>query len=541
MSAWPTRRDLRLGSGLVLFVYIALHLINHALGLVSLALAERCLKLAMAIWHSAPGTVVLYGAAAIHLALAFLALYQRRTLRMPPVELIRIALGFGMPLLLIGHVTATRIALELYGQMPQYARTVWSLWASDSEGRQMALLAPGWLHGCLGLHLAFHRRSWFARWRLPLFAIALLLPVLSAVGFVAMARELERVATDPLGAVAALGAADMAQRIALARLRDNLLAVYFAAIAAVFAAREVRSWMEHSRGALVSIAYPGRTVRVPRGWSVLDASRSNHIPHQSMCGGRARCSTCRVRVIAGEVECPAPEADEMRTLERIGASGDIRLACQLRPQADIAVIPLLAVEHRVGPAADTIESELVLLEADLAGWREVAIELLPQDRLFLMDAFSQAAAAAIRQVGGEANPLNGDGIIGLFNAQPGSQAAQQGIMAAAAILALIPGLRALLPHAVAPKLNIAIRMHAGLAASGSIGSGIVRTPVATGPAVDELHRMRDSTVPGHLLVSQRLFELAGLADECARFEPIPGHPPLAVTVLAAEQMPRPAA
>ena len=231
----------------------------------------------------------------------------------------------------------------------------------------------------------------------------------------------------------------------------------------------------------------------------------------------------------------------MRTLERIGASGDIRLACQLRPQADIAVIPLLAVEHRVGPAADTIESELVLLEADLAGWREVAIELLPQDRLFLMDAFSQAAAAAIRQVGGEANPLNGDGIIGLFNAQPGSQAAQQGIMAAAAILALIPGLRALLPHAVAPKLNIAIRMHAGLAASGSIGSGIVRTPVATGPAVDELHRMRDSTVPGHLLVSQRLFELAGLADECARFEPIPGHPPLAVTVLAAEQMPRPAA
>ena len=39
--------------------------------------------LAVAVWHSLPGTVLLYGAAALHVALAFLAIYER------PVRFVR--------------------------------------------------------------------------------------------------------------------------------------------------------------------------------------------------------------------------------------------------------------------------------------------------------------------------------------------------------------------------------------------------------------------------------------------------------------------
>src|SRR5437016_12884990 len=96
-----TRRDLRLGSGLVLFAYITAHLANHALGLVSVNVAEVGLRVAVTFWHSVPGTVLLYSAAAIHLALAMVAVYERRTLRSPVTEALRVALGFGIPLLLI--------------------------------------------------------------------------------------------------------------------------------------------------------------------------------------------------------------------------------------------------------------------------------------------------------------------------------------------------------------------------------------------------------------------------------------------------------
>src|SRR5690349_4240337 len=87
-----TRRDLRLASGLVLFTYVVTHLTNHALGLISLSSAQRGLDFAVAIWQSVPGTLVLYGAAATHLSLAFAAIYARRTLRMAPIDVVRIVL-----------------------------------------------------------------------------------------------------------------------------------------------------------------------------------------------------------------------------------------------------------------------------------------------------------------------------------------------------------------------------------------------------------------------------------------------------------------
>ena len=158
-----SRRDLRLASGSVLLGYVALHLANHSLGLMSVTVAERGLALTLGVWHSIPGTLVLYSAASIHLALALEALYGRRTLRMAPLDMIRIVLGLAIPTLLIGHVVGTRLAWEAFHQSPQYPRVVWSLWATDGQGRQLALLVPGWLHGCLGIHLAFGQRPFATR------------------------------------------------------------------------------------------------------------------------------------------------------------------------------------------------------------------------------------------------------------------------------------------------------------------------------------------------------------------------------------------
>jgi adenylate cyclase len=138
-----TRRDLRLASGLVLFTYIALHLANHALGLVSIAFAERGLRVATEVWQSLPGSLLLYGSAGVHVVLALLSIFERRTLRMPPLEMLRIVLGLGIPTLLIGHAVATRIAWDLYRVSSDYHRVVWRLWMSNGQGRQLALLVPG--------------------------------------------------------------------------------------------------------------------------------------------------------------------------------------------------------------------------------------------------------------------------------------------------------------------------------------------------------------------------------------------------------------
>ena len=119
-------------------------------------------------------------------------------------------------------------------------------------------------------------------------------------------------------------------------------------VAVVLLARLVRRAWQRRRG-LVRIGYPdGRFVEVVPGTSVLEASRLAGIPHAHVCGGRGRCSTCRVRVISDRSALPQPSGREAFVLDRIGvaANPSIRLACQLRPQTDVAVIPLLPPSGR---------------------------------------------------------------------------------------------------------------------------------------------------------------------------------------------------
>jgi adenylate cyclase len=51
-----------------------------------------------------------------------------------------------------------------------------------------------------------------------------------------------------------------------------------------------------------------------------------------------------VRVVYGASRSPPPEADEYSTLERVHAPFDVRLACQWRPDTDIAVVPLFSAQ-----------------------------------------------------------------------------------------------------------------------------------------------------------------------------------------------------
>ena len=105
-----TLRRLRLISGIVMFAYIAIHLLNHALGIISLALAERGLSIEMAFWRTPIITLLLYGAVAVHFSLALWTLYSRLSWRLPWVEVLRLASGFSFPLLLIRDNAARRRA-----------------------------------------------------------------------------------------------------------------------------------------------------------------------------------------------------------------------------------------------------------------------------------------------------------------------------------------------------------------------------------------------------------------------------------------------
>jgi adenylate cyclase len=114
-------RRLRLASGLVLFAYLTTHFLNHALGLISRPTLAGGREVFLLIWRNPPGTLLLYGAIVIHVALALWAVYQRRNLsRLGASDWAQLLLGLAVPPLIAQHVVGTRLATQIAGSVDNH-------------------------------------------------------------------------------------------------------------------------------------------------------------------------------------------------------------------------------------------------------------------------------------------------------------------------------------------------------------------------------------------------------------------------------------
>ena len=144
------------------------------------------------------------------------------------------------------------------------------------------------------------------------------------------------------------------------------------------------------------------------------------MPHASVCGGRARCTTCRVRVGEGLSHLPPPGRMEAQALGRIEAPPNVRLACQCRPTRDVAVTPLLP--PNAGPSAlrsapsgaQGRERPIVAMFVDLRDSTRLAEGRLPYDVVFIMNQFFAEMHAALRATGGYYAQFRGDGLLALY-------------------------------------------------------------------------------------------------------------------------------
>ncbi|HEY2991481.1 MAG TPA: adenylate/guanylate cyclase domain-containing protein [Methylomirabilota bacterium] len=521
MSAVHVRR-LRLGAAFVLLTYVVLHFLNHSLGLISLAAMEAGRWWFLALWRSWPGTVALYGAIVVHGVLALWLLYQRRSLRMPAWEALQYALGLLIPALLVVHVTGTRIAWWLLGADDPYARIVLGLWQLSPQfgARQVVAITVVWLHACIGVHYWLRFRRWYPRVQPWLFAVALLLPVLALLGFVSAGREVAALARTP-GWVPSLlqstHAASPAEAARLLAIRQGFLNSYLLALVVVILARGVRRL--HQRRRSVRVTYTtGPIVTAPLGFTILDASRLGGVPHASVCGGRGRCSTCRVRVVHGLEALPPPSEAEQRVLARVGAAPDVRLACQAHPSRDITVTPLVppSIDAGGAMAPDTRqgrERELAVLFADLRGFTRMAEKKLPYDVVFVLNRYFAAVGGAITGAGGITNQFTGDGVMALFGVDAGAAAgSRQALEAARAMVDGMTRLNGELAGELAAPLRIGIGIHAGPGVVGWMGWGESFYLTAVGDTVHVAARLEQATkdYQAELVVSEDVARLASL-------------------------------
>lgn len=499
-----------------MFTFCLSHFSNHALGIISVEAMSVGSDYHYWFWHNSLGISVLAVAALTHVSLALWRTSKRRTLIMPAWEFWQLVLGLYIPWTLAPHVVATLGLDEVYDLAPTYQRMLSQLWPSGAL-MQSILLVVVWTHAMIGLHFWLRLYPLYRRLRVAALSFAVVFPILALWGWIEGARRhaLDTAYKLPVNGQQIVWLYDTADQI-----RAVIYAFVILSLSVIFVRFAIRKLQQRIR-----ITYPGDiSIRTTPGPSLLEISRINNIPHAAVCGGRARCSTCRVLVLAGGEALADAGSAERAVLARIGADEKIRLACQIRPVADLSIQPLVparATEVGHKAAADAyywgIEQQVAIMFVDLRNFTGITEKNLSYDVVFLLNRYLDSVSVAIRAENGHVDKFIGDGIMAIFGMQTSlAEGCRQAIRACKRIREVQDQLNADRGPQYPAPLRLGIGLHAGPAILGRIGaagsSGAPASITALGDVVNTASRLEteNKTHGSFVTISADVLVAAGI-------------------------------
>jgi adenylate cyclase len=269
----------------------------------------------------------------------------------------------------------------------------------------------------------------------------------------------------------------------------------------------------------IKIQYPGsESVTIAKGTTILEASRIAKIPHQSVCGGKGRCTTCRVKVISTQDSLPAPNTYEKRALDRIGLEENIRLACQLRPSSDLSIIPLVNPHNSLEKAANPKalsgkEKETAILFIDLRGFTKLSEKNLAYDVVYILNKYYSVCGKIIESNFGRLDKFIGDGIMAIFDSSEEiAENCRNAVKAASQISENMKSLNGQMKIEFSEDIRFGMGIHAGDTIVGLMGYGKKFSETAVGDNVNVASRLEELSkkYACELVISQYVAEKAKL-------------------------------
>ncbi len=179
-------RQLKIITGLFLFLFVTVHLVNLAIGFFSLPVAEQLRPILMKPFSNPVGGNLLIGAALLHMLLGIHALYKRNTLQMTHHDSVQLFTALMIPPLMIPHTWVLIANHRMLGFSANYYDLFQQYWITDplSGFRQVVLVMVLWIHGCIGLFTWLRIKPWWPRVSTFAHPLAVAIPVLALLAFV---------------------------------------------------------------------------------------------------------------------------------------------------------------------------------------------------------------------------------------------------------------------------------------------------------------------------------------------------------------------
>ncbi len=256
-------------------------------------------------------------------------------------------------------------------------------------------------------------------------------------------------------------------------------------------------------------------VTVDEGDTILDASLQSGIPHTHICGGIARCSTCRVLIIDGLENCGDRTRGELDISERLRFEPVIRLACQTQVFGDVKLRRLAIdaddiefmddeIAGKIVPQMIGQEKQLAILFADIRSFTPFAERLPPYDVIYVLNRYFRRMGQVINRYDGMINNYIGDGLMALFGLENPERATEQAVRAALEMIEAMDKFNPYLETLYHQQLRIGIGIHYGWAVIGKVGAPDSQKLTAIGDAVNLAARIEaaNKQVGTTLLISE---------------------------------------
>ena len=269
-------------------------------------------------------------------------------------------------------------------------------------------------------------------------------------------------------------------------------------------------------------------IEVSAGETLLEAALRSGVPFAHACGGRAKCSTCRIWVLDGLGDCPQRSTDEASMADRLGLPDEVRLACQLRPDGDLRVRRLVLDEtdlmmtsqlDRVVPTRTGEAKNVTIFFSDIVGFTSLSERLSPYDVMYLLNRYFVQMGDIIEQNGGFIDKFVGDGLMAIFGIDDQPDAPIRSVNAALQTLAAVDRMKPFFAAMYDAEFDIRIGLHYGEAVIGSLGSVGHERLTAIGDVVNVASRVEAASKDAgtRFLISEALHEQVKDQVEVADF------------------------
>ncbi|BBM89484.1 hypothetical protein COTS27_01184 [Spirochaetota bacterium] len=260
-------------------------------------------------------------------------------------------------------------------------------------------------------------------------------------------------------------------------------------------------------------------VSAPYGKSILEISLANNIPHTHVCGGRAKCSTCKVLVLSGRNNLSPRNADEKLIAIRKQFPPQVRLACQTIPQGDISIRPIIKNQEDIlkSTQADNettnnffcIDAHVAVLFTDIRSFTTFSEKNLAYDVVQILNDYFTEISKPIDKYGGYIDKYMGDGIMAIFGLETKKHSPEQAsLLAAFEINQALKNFNKKLLEKYQHQFHIGIGIDAGEVVIAKLGSNLKSQLTAIGDIVNTSARIESATKEhaAEILVSHNVYK-----------------------------------